>query len=80
MRLSLNYFSVVFLVAYIWRFVFFYDNVELRLMLCNSTKQSPDGDTEMFLTIFLSVCRILDKLHSFSNIGLLCTCGIFIKM
>jgi len=44
--------------------VFFYDNVELRLMRGNSTKQSPDGDTEMSLTIFLAVCEILDKLHN----------------
>jgi len=58
--------------------VFFYDNVELTLMRCNSTKRSPDGDKGMSLTIFLAVCRILDKLHSFSNI--LCTCSIFIKM
>jgi len=63
---------------YVTNCVFFYDNVELRLMRCNSTKQSPDSNTEMSLTIYLAVCRILDKLHSFSNI--LCTCSMFIKM
>jgi len=58
--------------------VFFYDNVELTRMAQNVYRQSPDGDTERFLTIILAVCRILDKLHGFSNI--LCTCSIFIKM
>jgi len=47
MRLSLNYFGVLFVVASIWRFVFFfYDNVELRRMAQNVYRQSPDGDTE----------------------------------
>jgi len=41
--------------------VLFYDNVELKLMRCNSTKQSPDGDTEMSLTVMYAVCRLLDK-------------------
>jgi len=58
--------------------VCFYDNVELRLMHCNSTKQSPDGDTGMSLTVMYAVCRLLDKLHICSNIS--CTCNIFIKM
>jgi len=59
-------------------YVCFYDNVELRRMRCISTKQSPDGDTEMSLTVRYAVCRLLDKLHVYSNI--LCTCNIFIKM
>jgi len=58
--------------------VIFYDNVELRRMAQNVYRQSPDRDTERFLTTILAVCRILDKLHSFSNI--LRTCSIFIKM
>jgi len=58
--------------------VCFYDNVELRRMRCISTKQSPDGYTEMSLTVMYAVCRLLDKLHICSNI--LCTCNIFIKM
>jgi len=33
----------------------------------NVYRQSPDGDKEMFLNIMLAVCRILDKLHIFSN-------------
>jgi len=60
--------------------VFFYDNIEPRRMALNVYRQSPDGDAERFLTIILAVCRILDKLHSFSNILGLCTCSIFIKM
>jgi len=59
--------------------VFFYDNVKLRRMAQNVYRQSPDGDTErLFLTVIYAVCRLLDKLHIFSNI--LCTCSIFIKM
>jgi len=46
----------------------------------NVYRQSPDGYREIFLNFFimLTVFRILDKLHIFSNI--LCTCNIFIKM
>jgi len=44
----------------------------------NVYRQSPDGDTERFLTVMYAVCTLLDKLHFFSNI--LCTCNIFIKM
>jgi len=51
---------------------------ECVVMWQNVYRQSPDGDREMFLSIMLAVCRILDKLHSFSNI--LCTCSIFIRM
>jgi len=40
--------------------------------------QMATGDTERFLTVMYAVCRLLDKLHIFSNI--LCTCNIFIKM
>jgi len=47
-------------------------------MRCNSTKQSTDGDMEMSLTVMYAVCRLLDKLHVFSNT--LCTCSIFVKM
>jgi len=36
------------------------------LMGQNVYRQSPDGDTDRFLTIILAVCRILDKLHSLS--------------
>jgi len=62
---------------------FFYDKVEVTRtirMHCNVTKRlsTGSGDREMFLNIMLAVCRILDKLHIFSNI--LCTCSIFIKM
>jgi len=31
----------------------------------NVYRQSPDGDSEMFLSIMLAVFRILDKLHIF---------------
>jgi len=82
MRLSQNHFGVLFLVAFISRFVFV-STTTLNWAVCvaiqqNVYRQSPYGDTERFLTIFLVVCRILDKLHSLSNI--LCTCSIFIKM
>jgi len=51
---------------------------ECVVMWQNVYRQSPDGDREMFLNIMIAVCRILDKLHIFSNI--LCTSSIFIKM
>jgi len=44
----------------------------------NVDRQSPDSDREIFKNIMLAVFKILDKLHTFSNI--LCTCSIFIKM
>jgi len=64
--------------------VFFYDKVEVTRtiqMPCNVTKRISivakwrQGND---LSIMLAVCRILDKLHIFSNI--LCTCSIFIKI
>jgi len=83
--MGLNYFGVLFLVASIWLFVFF-STIRLKwlvqfecvVMWQNVYRQSPDGDREILLNIMLAVFRILDKLHSLSNI--LCTCGIFIKM
>jgi len=82
MRLSLNYFGVLFLVPSISRFVFV-STTTLNWAVCIAFqekvyRQSPDGATEKFSSIFLPVCRILDKLHSLSNI--LCTYSIFIKM
>jgi len=56
MRLSLNYFVVLFLVASISRFVF----VSMVFVAIQEKvyRQSPDGATETFLPIFLAVCRI----------------------
>jgi len=85
MRLSQNYFGVLFLVASVCRFVFFfYDKVEVTRtigMRSNVTKRLSTvarWQQGIFLNIMLAVFRILDKLHIFSNI--LCTCSIFIKM
>jgi len=36
-------------------------------MCQNVYRQSPDGDREMFFKYYVG-CRILDKLHIFSNI------------
>jgi len=59
--------------------VFFYDKTEVtRYNVTKSLSTVAKGDREMFESIMLAVCRILDKLHIFSNI--LCTCSIFIKM
>jgi len=80
MRLPISYFGVLFVVASISRFVFF-PTITLNLGEWHKTfidSRHLHGDTERFLTIILAVCRILDKLHSFSNI--LCTCSILIKM
>jgi len=87
MRLSLNYFCVLFTVAFMWRFVFF-STIRLKwLVQCecvvmwwqNVYRQSPDGDREIFLKYYVGCFfRILDKLHIFSNIW--CTCSIFIKI
>jgi len=82
MWLSLNYFGILFLVASISRFVLV-STTTLNWAVFAAIqekvyRQSPDGATESFSSIFLAVCRILDKLHSLSNI--LCTCSIFIKM
>jgi len=55
MRLSLNYFGVLFGVASMAICFFFYDNVELKRMAQNVYRQSPDGDTERFLTIIVAV-------------------------
>jgi len=69
------------LLLYMSIFVCFYDNVELSRMRCNSTKRLSTVARWRHVNFFIvmyAVCRILDKLHIFSNI--LCTCNICSKM
>jgi len=62
MRLSLNYFVVLFLVASISQFAFVSMTTLNRAAFIaiqeKVYRQSPDGATETFLPIFLAVCRI----------------------